>query len=160
MLRGPGPGAETARGVTPRRSRRQRGDLAPGGRGITKESGTALPSVVDLLTLGNHAFDAEGHAGFLEHEKRVVRPANLDGHLPGPGWGVFEAEGVSVGVRNVLGQVFVDRTPVSPFGVVDRAVSEFEALGADLVLVDAYAEATSEKQALGYHLAGRVQAVV
>jgi calcineurin-like phosphoesterase len=122
---------------------------APGGRGITKESSTALLSVVDFLTLGNHAFDAEGHEGFLEHEKRAVRPANLDGHLPGRGWGVFEVEGVSVGVTNVLGQVFVD-----------RAASELEALGADLVLVDAHAEATSEKQALGYHLAGRAQAVV
>ena len=39
---------------------------APGGRGITKESGTALLSVVDFLTLGNHAFDAEGYEGFLE----------------------------------------------------------------------------------------------
>jgi len=58
---------------------------------------------------------------------------------------------VRVGVTNVLGQVFVDWTPVSPFGVVDRAVSGLEALGADLVLVDAHAEATSEKQALGYH---------
>ena len=75
----------------------------PGGRGITKESGTALLSVADFLTLGNHAFDAEGHEGFLEHEKRAVRPANLDGHLPGRGWGVVEVEGVSVGVTNVLG---------------------------------------------------------
>jgi 2',3'-cyclic-nucleotide 2'-phosphodiesterase len=133
---------------------------APGGSGITKESSTALLSVVDFLTLGNHTFDAEGHEGFLEHEKRVVRPANLDGYLPGRGWGVFEVEGVSVGVTNVLGQVFVDRTSVSPFEVVDRAASELEALGADLVLVDARAEATSEKQALGYHLAGRAQAVL
>jgi calcineurin-like phosphoesterase len=65
-----------------------------------------------------------------------------------------------VGVTNVLGRIFVDRTSVSPFEAADRAVSELEALGADLVLVDAHAEATSEKQALGYHLAGRAQAVV
>ena len=60
--------------------------------------------------------------------------------------------------RTCWDQVFVDRTSVSPFEVVDRAVSELETLGADLVLVDAHAEATSEKQALGYHLAGRAQA--
>jgi 2',3'-cyclic-nucleotide 2'-phosphodiesterase len=133
---------------------------APGGRGITKESGSALLSVADFLTLGNHAFDAEGYEEYLEREERIARPANLDDSLPGRGWGAFEVDGVTVGVANVLGQVFIDRTPVSPFEAADRAVSELEALGANLVLVDAHAEATSEKQALGYHLAGRAQAVL
>jgi 2',3'-cyclic-nucleotide 2'-phosphodiesterase len=133
---------------------------APSGRGITKDSGTALLTVADFLTLGNHAFDAEGYEEFLGSEKKVARPANFGGSLPGRGWGIFEVDGVSVGVVNVLGLVFVDRTPVSPFEAADRAVSELEALGADLVLVDAHAEATSEKQALGYHLAGRAQAVL
>jgi 2',3'-cyclic-nucleotide 2'-phosphodiesterase len=133
---------------------------APGGRGITKESGAAVLSVADFLTLGNHTFDAEGYEEFLEREERVVRPANFGEGLPGRGWGVFEVDGVTVGVTNVLGRVFVDRTPVSPFEAADRAVSELEALGADLVLVDAHAEATSEKQALGHHLAGRAQAVL
>jgi calcineurin-like phosphoesterase len=145
VLRGPGPGAEAARGVTPRRGRRQRGELGPRRQGDHQREQHRPALDGGFLTLGNHAFDAEGHEGFLEHEKRVVRPANLDGHLPGRGWGVFEVEGVSVGVTNVLGQVFVDRTSVSPFEVVDRAASELEALGADLVLVDAHAEATSEK---------------
>jgi metallophosphoesterase (TIGR00282 family) len=133
---------------------------APGGRGITEESGSALLSVVDFVTLGNHAFDAGGYEKYLEREERIARPANFDDGLPGRGWGIFEADGVSVGVANVLGRVFVDRTPVSPFEAVDRAVAELEARGADLVLVDAHAEATSEKQALGYHLAGRAQAVL
>ena len=133
---------------------------APGGRGITKESGGALLPVADFLTLGNHAFDAEGYEEFLETEERVARPANLGEDLPGRGWGTFEADGVKVGVASVLGQVFIDWTPASPFEAADRAVAELEARGADLVLVDAHAEATSEKQALGQHLAGRVQAVL
>ncbi len=133
---------------------------APGGRGITKESGSALLSVADFLTLGNHAFDAEGYEEYLGQEERIARPANLDDSFPGRGWGTFEVDGVTVGVANVLGQVFIDRTPVSPFEAADRAVSELETLGADLVLVDAHAEATSEKQALGYHLAGRAHAVL
>jgi metallophosphoesterase (TIGR00282 family) len=133
---------------------------APGGRGITEESGAVLLSTVDFLTLGNHAFDAEGSEKYLKREERLARPANLDENLPGRGWGIFEADGVTVGVANILGQVFIDRTPVSPFEAADRAVAELETLGADLVLVDAHAEATSEKQALGHHLAGRVQAVL
>jgi metallophosphoesterase (TIGR00282 family) len=133
---------------------------APSGRGITQESGTALLCVVDFLTLGNHAFDAEGYGKYLKWEERIVRPANLDKELPGRGWGAFEANGVKVGVANVLGQVFIDRTPVSPFEAADWAVAELDTLGVDLVLIDVHAEATSEKQALGHHLAGRAQAVL
>ena len=65
-----------------------------------------------------------------------------------------------MGVTNVLGRVFVDRTRVSPFEAADRAVAELESRGADLVLVDAHAEATSEKLALGHYLDGRAQAVL
>ncbi len=133
---------------------------APGGRGITKESAAALLSVAEFLTLGNHAFDADGYEELLGREKKVVRPANFGQSLPGRGWGTFEVDGVSVGITNVLGQVFVDRTSISPFEAADRAVAELVDLGADLVLVDVHAEATSEKQALGYHLAGRAQAVL
>ncbi len=133
---------------------------SPTGRGITPKSGAALLSVADFLTLGNHAFDAEGYEEFLQADHRVVRPANFDGRHPGRGWGLFESGGARVGVANVLGRVFVERTRISPFEAADRAVVALEEEGADLVLVDAHAEATSEKQALGHHLAGRAQAVL
>ena len=133
---------------------------APGGRGITPESGSDLLSVVDFLTLGNHAFDAGGAGKFLEWETRIIRPVNFNANSPGYGWGTFEAGGVRVGVVNVQGRVFMKHALRSPFRMVERAVDEVEAAGADLVLVDVHAEATSEKQAMGYHLEGRAQAVV
>jgi metallophosphoesterase (TIGR00282 family) len=133
---------------------------APTGRGITRESGSALLTVVDFLTLGNHAFDAEGYREFLEEEDRVVRPGNFDEKDPGLGWGLFEANGTTVGVTNVLGRVFVERTRVSPFEAADLAVEELKERGVDLVIVDSHAEATSEKQALGYYLDGRAHAVL
>ncbi len=133
---------------------------APTGRGITAESGVALLGVADFLTLGNHSFDAEGHEKFLDSEERVVRPANFDGQHPGRGWGTFEALGVTVGVANILGKVFIDKTEVPAFGAADDAMAGLEGLDADIVLVDSHAEATAEKQALGYHLAGRAQAVL
>jgi metallophosphoesterase (TIGR00282 family) len=133
---------------------------APGGRGITPESASDLLSVVDFLTLGNHAFDVEGSEKFLEREPRVIRPANLEAGSPGYGWGTFEAGEVRVGVANVQGRVFMKHSPGSPFKAADLAVEELEAVGVDLVLVDVHAEATSEKQAIGYHLDGRVQAVI
>jgi hypothetical protein len=116
--------------------------------------------VADFLTLGNHAFDAEGYREFLQEEPRVVRPANFDEKDPGRGWGTFEAGGVTVGVTNVLGRVFVERTKISPFRAADRAVAGLEERGVDVVLVDSHAEATSEKLALGDYLDGRAQAVL
>ena len=133
---------------------------APTGRGITRESGAALLSVADFLTLGNHAFDAENFEEFLGEEDRVVRPANFGEKDPGPGWGLFRAGGITVGVTNVLGRVFVERTRTSPFEAANRAVAALREDGADLVLVDSHAEATSEKQALGYYLDGRAHAVL
>ena len=134
---------------------------APGGRGVTEDSANALLSVADFLTLGNHAFDSEGHEKLLRREERIVRPANANEGMPGRGWGTFEVGGVRVGVANVLGRVFIDRFPLSsPFEAADRALAGLEEAGADVVLVDAHAEATSEKLALGYHLAGRAQAVL
>lgn len=132
---------------------------APTGRGISAESGADLLRVADFLTLGNHAFDAEGHKKFLEDGGRVIRPANFGLHHPGRGWGVFEAGGVRVGVTNVLGKVFIDRTKTSAFEAADEALADLEDR-TDLVLVDSHAEATGEKQALGYYLAGRAQAVL
>jgi 2',3'-cyclic-nucleotide 2'-phosphodiesterase len=133
---------------------------APGGRGITPDSSSALLSVVDFLTLGNHAFDTQGSERFLDREPRVVRPTNLDDSLPGQGWGMFEADGLCVGVANVQGRVFMKQNVNSPFEAADRAVADLRASGADLILVDMHAEATSEKQAMGYHLDGKLQALV
>ena len=130
---------------------------APGGRGITEEGSDALLSVADFLTLGNHTFDADGK--FLEREPRVARPANFRPGLPGRGCGMFEAGGAKVGVVNVMGRVFLDEGLPSPFEAADRVVGELEEAGADLILVDIHAEATSEKQAMGYHLAGRAEVV-
>jgi 2',3'-cyclic-nucleotide 2'-phosphodiesterase len=133
---------------------------APGGRGITSDSGSVLLSVADFLTLGNHAFDAQGSERFLDREPRVIRPANFDDSLPGQGWATFEANGLRVGVANVQGRVFMKQSLHSPFEAADRAVANLRTSGADLILVDMHAEATSEKQAMGYHLEGKLQALV
>jgi metallophosphoesterase (TIGR00282 family) len=135
------------------------GENSAGGLGITADTGEALLSAADFLTLGDHAFDREGAGEYLDREPRVVRPANLEVGLPGRGWGVFEASGKRIGVANVQGRVFM-RTPHSPFEAANRAVMQLEAAGAQIILVDVHAEATSEKQAMGWHLAGRVAAVL
>lgn len=136
------------------------GENSAKGNGITAETGGALLSVVDFLTLGEHAFDQEGVGPFLDREERIVRPANSGDGLPGRGWGTFGMDGTRVGVAAVQGRVFMDPTLPSPFEAADRAVEELEAAEAGLVLIDVHAEATSEKQTMGWHLDGRVAAVV
>lgn len=132
---------------------------APNGMGITPESGETLLAAVDFLTLGDHAFDHEEAGEYLDRERRAVRPANLEGAAKGRGWGVLEAGGTRVGTASVQGTVFM-REAGSPFRAADLVVRGLKAAGADLILLDVHAEATSEKQALGWYLAGRVAAVV
>ncbi len=108
--------------------------------------------MVDFLTLGNHAFDAGGAGKFLEWETRIIRPVNFSANPPGCGWGTSEAGGVRVGVVSVQGRAFMKHAPRVSFRTAEGAVDEVQAAGAELVLVDVHAEATSEKQAMGYHL--------
>jgi calcineurin-like phosphoesterase len=105
---------------------------ALGGRGITSESGSDLLSVVDFLTLGNHAFDVGGAGRFLESGTRIIWPVNFNANSPGYGWGTFEAGGERIGVVNVQGRVFMKHGLRSPFRAAERAVDEVEAAGAGL----------------------------
>lgn len=135
-------------------------NAADNGFGITVAIAETLLEVVDFLTLGDHAFDQAEIGPFLEREPRIIRPANFEAPQPGRGWGVFEAAGMRVGVANLLGKVLMRPRVTSPFDAADQAIRELEAAGARLIVVDMQAEATSEKQAMGFHLAGRVAAIL
>ncbi|WP_027480778.1 TIGR00282 family metallophosphoesterase [Deinococcus pimensis] len=132
------------------------GENAAGGFGLNRESATALfRAGVDCITLGNHAFGNKEVYGLLD-DPRVLRPLNYPLGTPGAGWWTFDVRGERLTVVNALGRTFMD--PVDdPF----RALSDLlerDDLGS--VFLDFHAEATSEKAAMGYHLATRVAAVV
>lgn len=133
---------------------------ADNGFGITAQIAESFLSVADFITLGDHAFDQEEAKALLEREPRIIRPANFEEAQPGRGWGIFEATGTRVGVVNLLGKVLMRPRVTSPYAAADQAISELEAAGANCIIVDIQAEATSEKQAMGWHLAGRVAAVL
>lgn len=135
-------------------------NAADNGFGITEQIATNFLSVVDFLTLGDHAFDQPEIGPFLDREPRIIRPANFEDPRPGRGWATFEAAGTRVGVVNLLGTVFMRPKVRSQYAAADEAVRELEGAGANLIVVDLQAEATSEKQAMGWHLAGRVAAVL
>jgi metallophosphoesterase (TIGR00282 family) len=138
------------------------GENAAGGFGITESILVdLLDAGADAVTLGNHAFDQKEALVFIERQPRLLRPINYPPGTPGRGSGLFKAaNGADVLVINAMGLVFMPEL-ADPFRAVD---AEIEACGlkkgADAILVDLHAEATSEKQAMGYFVDGRASCVV
>jgi 2',3'-cyclic-nucleotide 2'-phosphodiesterase len=132
---------------------------AAGGLGITPKIADELFAAgVDVITLGNHAFHRREIYPYLDAGHPIIRPANYLTTQPGRGHVVVEHGGVRLGVVNLSGNVFLRAGRVA-FLEVDQILEELRDR-ADHVLVDMHAEATSEKVAMGWHLDGRVTAVV
>jgi metallophosphoesterase (TIGR00282 family) len=135
------------------------GENVAGGLGITpKTAKQLLAAGVDAITLGNHAYHHREIYPYLDTEPRIVRPANYLRGQPGRGVCVVEsASGMRLGVINLSGSLYL-RPGRSAFVEIDGALKELGEV--EHILVDMHAEATSEKVALGWHLDGRVSAVV
>ena len=136
------------------------GENAAGGLGLTAAlAREMLGGGVDVITTGNHVWRHRDLADFMTREPRVLRPANYPPGAPGKGCLVARgARGTSVAVINLEGRVSM--TPLDcPFREADRLLAQEDVATASLRLVDFHAEATSEKMAMGRHLAGRVSAV-
>jgi metallophosphoesterase (TIGR00282 family) len=136
------------------------GENAAGGVGITERTANEIFATgVGLITTGNHVYRHRDAYGFIDGCERLVRPANYPKGNPGRGSAIVEAAGARVGVLNLSGalQLTVAR---SPFPAADAELAELERRGADVLFVDFHAEVTSEKIAMGWHLDGRVAAVV
>jgi metallophosphoesterase (TIGR00282 family) len=133
---------------------------AAGGFGMTRDIYSELKKLpIDVFSSGNHIWDKKDFVAFLDEAEDVLRPANYPPGNPGRGWLVKPtAAGTPVAVLNLQGQVFMTNID-SPFRVADELVP---AIGkeARVILVDFHAEATSEKNAMGWYLDGRVSAVL
>ncbi len=133
------------------------GENAAGGFGITEATFAELRDAgADVVTTGNHVWDQREALVFIEREARLLRPANFPAGTPGRGAGLFDAaNGARVLVVNVMGRVFMDALD-DPFAAIERELGAC-ALGrdADAIIVDMHAEATSEKQAMGFFVDGR-----
>jgi hypothetical protein len=131
-----------------------------GGAGVDPKSVKELLAAgVDVLTSGNHVWRNKETAEFIEQEERLLRPANFPPGVPGAGCRLYSStNGVDVAVVNLIGRVFMDSVDC-PFQTIDRILPIVRER-TPVVLVDMHAEATSEKGAMGWHLAGRVSAVV
>ena len=138
------------------------GENAAGGFGITEAIVTELLDAgADVITTGNHIWDQREALVFIERYDRLLRPINFPQGTPGKGAGLFKAaNGADVLVVNAMGRVFMTDLD-DPFRAVEQ---ELEACGlksgADAILIDFHAEATSEKEALAHFVDGRATAVI
>ena len=138
------------------------GENAAGGFGITEAiCNDLLGAGADAVTLGNHAFDQREALVFIAREPRLIRPVNYPKGTPGRGAGLITlADGRRVLAVNAMGRVFMDALD-DPFRRVAHEIEQCPLREAcDAIVVDMHAEATSEKQAMGYFLDGRVSLVV
>lgn len=133
---------------------------AAGGRGLTLDvKDELLGTGIDCLTMGNHVWDNKNIFQFIDDEPRLIRPINYPGDCPGQGMHIFKAGfNKNIAVINASGRVFLPALDC-PFRALDEVLQEIGD-GADYIIVDFHAEATSEKVAFGYYLDGRVSAVL
>ncbi len=138
------------------------GENLAGGMGLTVSTAEALFAAgVDVVTSGNHIWDKREIYAFLDESDRVLRPLNYGTHdVPGRGWGTYHAlDGSELAVVNLQGRTYMQ--PIdNPFTDADRLLDEASEPLPPIRLVDFHCEITSEKNALGLYLDGRVSAVV
>ncbi len=136
------------------------GENTAGGRGITPKIAIGLMRAgAAVVTTGDHIWDQKEIVPFLGEEPRILRPVNYPQGAPGGGWIILETKKCKVGVINLQGRVFMQPTLDNPFPVVSECVESIRR-ETPVIFVDFHAEATSEKTAMGWHLDGKVSAVI
>lgn len=125
---------------------------------IPKHCQRILDGGADVITLGNHALRKPQILPYLEDDKYVLRPANLAPQTPGKGYGIYEWKRYRILVMNLQGRCEMPFGPDNPFLWADRILKENQG-EYDVALCEFHAGATSEKNAMGYYLDGRVSAV-
>ncbi|MBS1232212.1 MAG: calcineurin-like phosphoesterase [Bacteroidetes bacterium] len=133
---------------------------AAAGFGVTRDIVEELYSNnINVLTSGNHIWDKKEIGEFVEDYETLLRPANYPEGTPGWGSVVMpDLSGVSVGVINLMGRVFMKPLDC-PFRIAEREIEKIRKK-TKIIIIDIHAEATSEKEAMGWFLDGRVSAVL
>jgi metallophosphoesterase (TIGR00282 family) len=135
------------------------GENAAGGKGMNgKMAEEFFAAGADVITLGDHAWNQKDLMEYIQDERKVIRPSNFPPGNPGRGLVTVSCGDVKITVINLIGRVFMNNQYDCPFREADKLLSA-PGLG-KVVLVDFHAEATSEKNAMGHFLDGRVTAVV
>jgi metallophosphoesterase (TIGR00282 family) len=135
------------------------GENAAGGRGITEQIyKTFLDAGAQAVTLGNHSWDNREIFEFIDQAPALVRPINYPEGTPGQGYTFIKVNAIEVAVVNVMGRTFMSPNDC-PFQAMDTALDDIRKR-TPFIFVDMHGEATSEKQAMGWYLDGRVSAII
>jgi len=135
------------------------GENAAAGRGITAAIANMLFELgVHGITMGNHTWDNKDIFDFIDQEPRMVRPANFPAGTPGRGYTTLKANGTEMVIVNIQGRAFLPPLDC-PFQKMNDLLAEIPKKQKN-IFVDFHAEATSEKIAMGWHLDGKVSALV
>jgi metallophosphoesterase (TIGR00282 family) len=135
------------------------GENAAAGKGITLNILNELTDMgIDIVTMGNHTWGRKETECFINDTKNLLRPLNYPDHIPGNGSVIIEKKGIKLAVINLIGRVFMDFSDC-PFRKVDDEIEKIKEI-TNNIIVDMHAEATSEKIAMGWHLDGKVSAVL
>ncbi|WP_099158170.1 TIGR00282 family metallophosphoesterase [Virgibacillus ndiopensis] len=135
------------------------GENAASGKGITEKIYKQfLESGAQVITMGNHTWDKKDIFEFIHDAKYMIRPANFPEGTPGKGIVYYNLNGTEVAVINMQGRTFLPALD-DPFRKVDELIKEARQR-TNIIFLDFHAEATSEKQAMGWYVDGRVSAVV
>jgi len=128
------------------------------GIGMTAEDADRIYTAgADVITLGNHAFSRKELRQRFEDDRYLLRPANMTHVVPGSGFGIFDGPyGTRVAVIVLMGRTYMDANLDNPFFAADKLLKDIKA---DVAIVDFHAEATSEKNAMGFYLDGRASVV-
>lgn len=132
---------------------------ASDGRGTTvKVVKSFLASGADVVTSGNHIWDKREIYEYLDQNNDLLRPINYPQGVPGVGFTFIQKRGYTIAVANMQGRVFMREHVACPFRAADSMLTYVKSK-TNLIIFDFHAEATSEKQAFGSYLDGRVSAV-
>ncbi|WP_018247560.1 TIGR00282 family metallophosphoesterase [Orenia marismortui] len=132
---------------------------AAGGFGLTEGVMEELLDYgIDILTMGNHTWDNKEIFDFIGESDKIIRPYNYPKGTPGVGIQTIEKDEFTLGVINLIGRVYIGNY-LSPFRSLDKAIQELKEQ-VNAIIVDFHAEATAEKEALGWYSDGRVSALV
>ncbi|MFC0299615.1 TIGR00282 family metallophosphoesterase [Virgibacillus soli] len=135
------------------------GENAAAGKGITEKIYKQfLEWGAQVVTMGNHTWDKKEIFEFIDDAKYLIRPANFPANNPGKGLVFINVNGVEVAVINLQGRTFLPAIE-DPFTMIDTLIQQAKKR-TNIIFVDFHAEATSEKQALGWYVDGRASAVV
>ncbi|SKR87689.1 metallophosphoesterase, MG_246/BB_0505 family [Mycobacteroides abscessus subsp. abscessus] len=129
------------------------------GKGLTEKIyKQLLREGVDFMTMGNHTYGQREIYEFIDEAKRMVRPANFPSEAPGVGMRIIQINDIKLAIINIQGRAFMQDID-DPFKKADELVKEAQKV-TPYIFVDFHAETTSEKNAMGWYLDGRVSAVV